>query len=147
MSNDLDKFLDNLQEQISNDAKEAFGENGFKRWQNPEYRGRMEDCDSSACLKGECGDTMEIFLKFSNNRVKAASYFTDGCSSSAICGSFTAELAHGKNPEEITEINSETVLKKIGKFPVEEKHCAFLAAETLQEALRLYMIRKVKKSS
>lgn len=145
MNDDFDTFVDNLQEQIFDEAKEAFGEAGFQRWQNPEYNGRMQNCDTSARIKGDCGDTMEIFLKFTGNCVLSASYFTDGCASSSICGSFTAEMAIGKDPDGLAEITGDTVLKKIGRFPEEDTHCAFLAAETLQEALRCYMIRETKR--
>lgn len=145
MTNDLDAFINNLQEEIFDEAKAAFGEAGFQRWRDPKFNGRMEDCDTSAALKGECGDTIGIYLKFDNNRVKAASYTTDGCASSAICGSFTAELAIGKDPEELTEINENKVIEKIGRLPEEDRHCAFLASASLQEALRLYMMKKIQK--
>jgi len=145
MNDDLDNFVDKLQEQIFDEAKGAYGDVGFQRWLKPKYNGRMEDCDACARIKGSCGDTMEIFLKFSGDRVHAASYLTDGCASSSICGSFAAEMATGKSPVELTEITGEAVLKKIGKFPKEDKHCAFLASDTLQEALRCYMIRETKK--
>jgi len=141
MNEDIDSFVKKLQEVIFKEAKEVYGEAGFQRWQNPKYEGRMQDCDVSARIKGVCGDTMEIFLKFVGDTVLSASYFTDGCASSSICGSFTAEMAIGRDPVELTEITGEAVLKKIGKFPEKEKHCAFLAAETLQEALRCYMVR------
>ena len=145
MNDGFDTFADNLQEQIFDEAKEAYGETGFQRWRNPEYKGRMQSCDPSASIKGGCGDTMEIFLKFAGDRVQSASYFTDGCASSEICGFFTAEMAIGKDADELTEITGDIVLKKIGRFPDEDKHCAFLTAETLQEALRRYMIHKTKK--
>jgi nitrogen fixation NifU-like protein len=45
----------------------------------------MTDADAHARVTGQCGDSMEIYLKFENGRVKEASYFTDGCASSAIC--------------------------------------------------------------
>ncbi len=144
MNDDFDTFADNLQEQIFDEVKEAFGEAGFQRWRNHEYNGRMQNYDTSARIKGDCGDTMELFLKFAGNRVQSASYFTDGCASSSICGSFTAETVIGKDPDELTEITGEAVLKKIGRFPKGDKHCAFLAAETLREALRCYMIREIK---
>ncbi len=59
---------------------------------------------------------------------------TDGCGSSTVCGSFTVEIAIGKSFDQISEITGEEVLKKNGRFPKEEEHCAFLAVETLQEA-------------
>ena len=146
MNDKLDIFIDRLQSQIFDEAKGAFGEAGFQRWQTPEYMGRMQNCDASARVTGECGVTMEIFLRFAENRVQDASYFTDGCASSSICGSFTAEMAMGKDPDELTEITGGAVLEKIGRFPEKDQHCAYLAAETLQEALRCHMIREREKT-
>jgi nitrogen fixation NifU-like protein len=37
------------------------------------------------------------------------------------------------------EITGETILQVLGGLPKEDEHCAFLAAETLQEALEDYM--------
>lgn len=136
----LDDFINDLQEQIFDEAKEAYGENGFNRWRSPRYQGRMTDTDAQACITGECGDTMEIYLKFENDCVLEASYFTDGCASSAICGSFAAELSLGKDPDALSEITGDTVVKKIGRLPQKDRHCADLAAEAVQEALRNYMV-------
>jgi nitrogen fixation protein NifU and related proteins len=85
---------------------------------------------------------IDIFLKFENGRVKEASYLTDGCGSSLICGSFAAELTMGKTPDDLADITGDAILKKIGKFPKEDAHCADLAAETLQAALQEYTIRQ-----
>lgn len=142
MSKDIDDFVEKLQEQIFEETREAFGDAGFERWRNPLYNGKMENSDAHASIKGSCGDTMEIYLKFENDSVDKASYSTDGCGASNVCGSFAAEMAIGKNPDEISEITGEAILKKLGKFPKENEHCAFLAAETLQEALNQYMISK-----
>lgn len=139
MANDFDAFVDKLQNEIFDEAQEAYGEAGFNRWRNPRYVGRMQNCDATARITGVCGDTMEMYLKFDNDRVQSASYVTDGCASSSICGSFAAQLAIGKDPDELTAITGEAILDTIGTFPEEDKHCAFLAAETLQEALRFYM--------
>ena len=146
MGDEFDAFVEKLQEQVFNEAKEAFGETGFQRWRNPLYRGALENSDAYAHITGKCGDTMEIFLKFENDRVTEALYMTDGCGASTVCGSFAAEIAHGKTPDELVEITGETILKKIGRFPKENEHCAFLAAETIQEALKKYMIRQTKKN-
>jgi nitrogen fixation protein NifU and related proteins len=142
----LDDFLDNLQNEIFDDAKQAFGEKGFQRWRNPKFNGKMENPDGMGRVTGECGDTMEIYLKFKNNRVFDVSYFTDGCASSNISGSFAAELTLGKDPDEIADITAEIVLNTIGKLPEENLHCASLAARTVQEALSNYMSGLQKKT-
>jgi nitrogen fixation protein NifU and related proteins len=78
-------------------------------------------------------------------RVKEATFRTDGCSSSTVCGSFAAELSLGKNPDEVVEISGETILEILGGLPEEDRHCAFLAAETLQVALDDYFRKELQK--
>ncbi|BBO67644.1 hypothetical protein DSCA_15740 [Desulfosarcina alkanivorans] len=145
MTDKFDAFVEKLQEQIFDETREAFGEDGFQRWRNPLFRGPLADADAHASVTGDCGDTMEMFLKFENNRVCKAAYVTDGCGSSTVCGSFAAEMAHGKNPDELTDITGDAILAKLGRFPEEDRHCAFLAAGALQEALSRYMARSVKR--
>ncbi len=139
MSDDFDAFVEALQEQIYEEARRDYGEVAYERWRNPRYAGVLKDPDGRGRLTGSCGDTMEIFLRFQGGRVEQATYRTDGCASSAVCGSFAAELALGKAPDELAEISGETILEVLGGLPEADRHCAFLAAETLQEALDAYM--------
>jgi nitrogen fixation NifU-like protein len=140
--NELDHFVQNLQEQISEKVKEDYGEVVFERWQNPLYRAVMEDPDASASLTGRCGDTMQIFLKMKDGCVERASFQTDGCGSSVVCGSFAAQLAIGRSPDELLDLSAEEILDSIGGLPEEEEHCAHLAAETVQKALEDYMLQQ-----
>ncbi len=145
MNGNVDAFVEKLQEKIFDETREAFGEEGFQRWRRPLYRGPMIEADSHARVTGQCGDTMEIFLKFNNDRVSDAAYLTNGCGSSTVCGSFAAEMALDKLPDELMEISGETILERIGRFPEDDRHCASLAAETLQEALNQYMLAQRNK--
>jgi nitrogen fixation NifU-like protein len=139
MADKLDEFARALQNQIYGETREAYGQVAFERWLKPLYVGVMPNPEGYGRIKGTCGDTMEIFLRFEKERVKEATFQTDGCGSSTVCGSFAAELAHGRNPDEIAEITGEMILGVLGGLPEEDRHCAFLAAETLQEALDDYM--------
>ena len=143
---DFEQFVQQLQEQSFADARAAYGEKGFNRWRHPRYNSPIKDADGHGRHRGGCGDTMEIFLKFRDNRVSDASYKTDGCGSSGLCGSFTAELAHGKSPEQLFELAPEDVLSEIGTFPDSEKHCATLAIVTLHEAVNDYLIRQTRQA-
>ena len=138
---EMDDFVQDLQQQIFDETKEAYGEKAFQRWLEPVYLGTMEGHDGHASLTGICGDTMEIFLKFEDERVTKASFQTDGCGSSLVSGSFAAEMSIGKTPDGLLEITGEAILERLGKLPKEDEHCAFLAAETLHEALNDYMIK------
>ena len=142
MGDELDDFVNGIQNQILEETRAEFGDVAFERWQNPLYAGAVENPDGHSRITGSCGDTMQIFLKFEDNKVKKATFLTDGCGSSTVCGSFAAELALGKTPEELVEITGETILKILGSFPEENRHCAFLAADTLQAALNNYMSKR-----
>ena len=139
MGDKLDDFVNNLQNQIFEEARVAYGEIGFQRWRNPLYVGVLNEADGYGRIIGSCGDTMEIFLKFKNNKVEKASFRTDGCGSSTICGSFAAEMALSKTSDELLEITGEKILEVLNVFPKADEHCAFLTAETLQEALNDFM--------
>jgi len=147
MSDSLDDFVERLQDQIFKETREAYGELGFQRWRNPLYRGAMPDADGHGRVTGRCGDTIELFLKFEDDRVARATFITDGCGSSTACGSLAAELALGKNPDELTAVTGEKILAVLGRFPKEDEHCAFLSAESLQAALDDHMRRQIVKSA
>lgn len=139
MSDDLDNFVNDVQNEIFEDTLGTYGQKGFDRWLNPLYMGSMDNPDGYGCITGPCGDTMKIFLKFEKGVVQDASFQTDGCGSSMICGSFAAELALGKKPTELLETNQKNIIDMIGSLPEEEQHCALLAANTLHQSVESYL--------
>lgn len=144
MENNFDSFAQALQEQIFEETKEDFGEIAYQRWRNMRYMEVMDEPDGHANVRGGCGDAIEIFLKFEDERVNKASFQTDGCGASAVCGSFAAEMSVGKTPEELLDLSGENILEKLVKFPKENEHCAFLAAASVHEAVNNYMSEKGK---
>jgi nitrogen fixation protein NifU and related proteins len=141
---EFDALINKIQNEVFTEAKNALGEKGFNRWRNPMFCGVMEGADCHARLKGSCGDTMEMYISVADDRIKRVSYVTDGCSSSSIAGSFTAELATDKTFAEVLDMTGADVLHEIGTFPEAEEHCAHLAVTTLQEAVNSYMVEQVK---
>jgi nitrogen fixation NifU-like protein len=87
---------------------------------------------------------MEINLKFKDGRVINASCWTDGCvhSLNSVCAA--ADMAKGKSPDDIVQIDAGLIQESVGGLPQDHLHCAQLAAETLQAALEDYMIRSVR---
>jgi nitrogen fixation protein NifU and related proteins len=145
MTDDFDHFVQDLQNQIFEETRAAYGEVAFQRWLKPLHMGAIQDADGYGRVTGTCGDTIEIFLSFEKDRVKEATFRTDGCGSSTVCGSFAAELALGKNPDEVADVSGEMILDTLGGLPEEDRHCAFLAAEALQVALDDYMRKERNK--
>jgi nitrogen fixation NifU-like protein len=145
MNDEFDAFLQELQEHILEETRRDFGEKVFERWQNPLYMNEMHNADGRARIQGPCGDNMELFLKFHKDRVVDASFQTDGCGPTVVCGSYAAEMALGKLPDELFEITGEFILGELGGLPPEHEHCAFLAAESLHAAVDNYMIQQARK--
>ena len=116
---EFEALVQQLQQDSFADARDAYGDKGFDRWRNPRYHEPIAEPDGSSFLQGSCGDSIGISLSFRDNRVEQASYRTDGCASSALSGSFTAELAIGKTPSELFELTAADVLEAIGRFPRE----------------------------
>ncbi len=134
----FEALVQQLQENSYTDARNAYGDKGFERWRNPRFNEPLTDVDGAACLQGSCGDSIEISLKFLDNRVEQAAYRTNGCASSALSGSFTAELAIGRTPDELMMISATDIIEAIGRLPREDRHCATLAVKALQQAVKQF---------
>jgi nitrogen fixation NifU-like protein len=110
----------------------------------------MRKMNNASCIgriTGTCGDTMEIYLRIEEDRVREASFFTEGCGASVACGSVVAELAIGRDADEAACIGGDTILEVLKGMPDEESHCAFLAAEALQAALHEWILQGRKTES
>ena len=139
MADEFDVFAGSLRNQINEETRKAYGSVAFEKWPKPLHVGAMHDSDGYARVTGRCGDTMEIFLRFEKDRVKEATFQTNGCGSGTMCGSFAAGLAHGGSPDELVGITGETILEVLGEPPEKDRRCAFFAAEALREALDNHM--------
>ena len=78
MSEYFDSFVKDLQNQIFEQTKTDYGDVAFQRWLKPLYMGTMDNPDGYGHITGSCGDTIQIFLKFENEKVNKTSFQTDG---------------------------------------------------------------------
>ncbi len=139
MSDELDRVIQAIQDTINEDTCATWGEDAFRRWSAPPNMGALPEANARAELRGSCGDTIAISIKFDGDQIGAASFETDGCGPSVVCASVTAELAVGKTAEEALDISDSDVLGKAGQIPEDHHHCAFLAVSALHEAVNQYM--------
>jgi len=142
MSDTLDAFLDDLQDRVFEDTLENMGEEVYTRWRNPVHLAKMDNPSSTAALTGSCGDTIIIHLAIENDLVTKARFETTGCGSSQVSGEVACEYAEGKTVEQAGMLDGKDVLETLGGLPEENEHCAYLAAETLREAVRKYLGKK-----
>jgi len=127
---ELKNYAAALQEQIMQQMRKEYSEAVIERWQNPRNVGKIDYPDGYGKVKGECGDTMEIFLRIDKNKISECTFMTDGCGTSMAAGSMATEIAKNK---------TFTVLKQLGGLPQDSVHCAQLASETLRRALADYL--------
>jgi nitrogen fixation NifU-like protein len=99
----------------------------------------LEDPDGIAKVVGNCGDTMEIGLKFKDGRVEKTHFWSNGCSFSKNCVETAAILAHNKNISELKKINMVAIMDEVGQLSDTHLHCAQLAEITLQRSLENYL--------
>ncbi|MFO7707272.1 MAG: iron-sulfur cluster assembly scaffold protein [Desulfobacterales bacterium] len=112
---------------------------GIWFWAHYRLNPILESPDGKARITGRCGDTMEIRLQFEHEKVVAATQWTNGCTSSLNCVMAAADLAKGKTPQELLDIDADAIQKVIGGLSKDSMHCAELAAETLHSAVDDYM--------
>ncbi|HPA72157.1 MAG TPA: iron-sulfur cluster assembly scaffold protein [Spirochaetota bacterium] len=112
-----------------------------KKERMPRNMGRMNDPDASAFIKGQCGDTMEMYLVISDGAISEALFHTDGCGSSIACGSTAAGLAKGRTIREALRISPADVIDTWGDLPRGDVHCAILSVMTLHKAIADYLLR------
>ncbi len=131
-----------LQKMVDDDARNAYSEKTIEHYTSPRNRGRMNDPDGGAWIRGLCGDTMEIYLIIEGNQVTKALFFTDGCGPTIACGSVTTGLAKQQTIEDVLGISPSDVMTALGGLPRKSYHCAVLTVSTLHKALSDYLLKK-----
>ena len=99
---------------------------------------RVENPDGYGKRKGDCGDTIEMFLSISSNKIKHINFSIDGCINTVACANTIARLAEGKTINEAWGVSPESVIEYLETLPEHEKHCAELAASVFYQALVNY---------
>ena len=130
------------EQSIRDKMSPVYSEAAIEHVLHPRNMGAMSKADGYAKITGPCGDTMEIWLKVVNGVVTEATFLTDGCAATIACGNMVTELAKGKSIPQAGKISQQDVLDGLGGLPVDNRHCALLAANTLKEALKDYYIFK-----
>ena len=136
MTTAWDKFQDLVRDQM----RKAYSETVIDHAMTPRNVGNMDAANGYASVTGPCSDTMEIWLKVRNDIVAEATFMTDGCGTAIAAGSMVTELAKGKPIIQTNKISQQDVLDALGGLPEESQHCALLAANTLKEAAKDYLI-------
>jgi NifU-like protein involved in Fe-S cluster formation len=119
---------------------ERFGEKGFAIWREAPNRTRLTEPTVVGSVKGSCGDTIAIALLIDGETITATDFDTDGCASSQIAAATAAALARGLSLDDAVDIDEAAIVSAVGHFPDDDRHCAYLAAAAVREAVHRWMI-------
>ncbi len=102
---------------------------------------RVNNPDGYGSRKGQCGDTIEMFIMVQEGRVISASFEADGCMNTVACSNTVMHLIHDKTIEQCWEITPGDVTGYLKTLPDDEFHCAELAVGAMYLALSDYQER------
>ena len=95
------------------------------------------------CTSG-CGENMKIWIGIKNDSVEKVGFWTDGCAATVACGSMCTDLLKHKLVTEAMAITARDIAASLGDLPDGNFHCAELAAQTAQKALKDYLAIKLQ---
>jgi len=135
MTTDFDRFVEELEQEIIEQARVTYSAKVIEEFYNPRNLGRMPEPDAHGLVHGWCGDTMEVYLRLDGERIKEATFMTDGCGPTVACGSMLTTMVQGMSLEQASKVRPEDLLEALDGLPEESVHCAELAVSTLQNAI------------
>ena len=133
---DLNNWVKEMQNSILSEEREIYSERVMEHYLNPKNMGRIENSNGVGKITGICGDTMQIYLKVENDKIADSKFLTDGCGATIACCSMLTEMIEKKSVDEAAKITDKDLIFILGGLPEENLHCAALAVDTLQAAIK-----------
>ncbi|MFO7651849.1 MAG: iron-sulfur cluster assembly scaffold protein, partial [bacterium] len=91
--------LDSLQADVDRAMSRVYSPRVLELFRDPQNAGRLDQPSGYAAITGSCGDTMQVRVKLAGGKVERATFWTDGCGNSMVCGSMATILATGRTVE------------------------------------------------
>lgn len=95
----------------------------------------MADPDGIGRHTGDCGDTVEMFLKLRGDTIAQVAFQVWGCMNTVASANAAAELIEGRPIGSAWELTPEVVIEFLETLPKDHHHCAELAVGALYRAL------------
>ncbi len=96
---------------------------------------KIDDPDGYGTRTGDCGDTVELYLKICDGIIEHVGYTLNGCLNTNACCNMVAELVEGKSTEDAWQVTPEAIAAPLETLPADHFHCAELVAGALYQAL------------
>jgi nitrogen fixation NifU-like protein len=95
----------------------------------------IQNADGHGRKTGDCGDTVEFFLKLKEDRIDTISYELNGCINTNACANAVIDLLEGQSLDRAWGLDPGEVADYLESLPPDHFHCAELAVGALYLAL------------
>jgi len=127
--------LENIRELLS---ASGYSDKAITYFLNKTNMGILPDADQVTELTGHCGDTMKIYLKLEDGRIKDAKIQVLGCPGAIASAMAAMDLIKGKTIEDAMAIKDRDIFRMLEEIPDQKQHCIRLTIKTLQKAIEEY---------
>ena len=100
--------------------------------------GSLPDPDQVSELTGPCGDTMKVYLKVDEGRIKDARVQVLGCPGAVASAMVAMELIKGKTLAQAQTIKDRDIYRILQEMPEKKLHCIRLSVKAMKKALDEY---------
>ncbi len=114
------------------------GENFFNLARQLKNIGSMDNPSGKGEAVGQCGDSVEVFLRITKGVIADIRVAPRGCVYTLVCASAMSEMVKGKNLDDALYLEPDEIAAALGGLPADHMHCARLAVNTLGEAIADY---------
>lgn len=129
---------ENVRELLSNSG---YSDKAIMYFLNKTNMGILPDADQVTELTGHCVDTMRIYLKLEDERIKDAKIQVLGCPGAIASAMAAMELIRGKTIEEAIAITDRDIFRMLGEIPDQKQHYIRLTNKTIQKAIVEYKFK------
>ena len=115
----------------------------MRHFLHPKNVGTIKNADGIGKVTSPvCGDSMLLYIKVKNDRIKDIKFRTFGCTAAIASSSILTEMAKGKSIKKASKITKKEIVKALGGLPHKKIHCSVLAADALKNAIKDYRKKK-----
>jgi len=105
---------------------------------NRKNMGSLPDADQVSELTGPCGDTMKIYLKLEEGRIKDAKIQVLGCPGAVSSAMAALDHIKGKTLDDAMAVKDRDIFRMLEDLPDQKQHCIRLTVKTIQKAIEEY---------
>lgn len=105
--------------------------------------GEIKNPDAFASFLGDCGDTIEIYLRIKDSKIIDAKFVGTGCAGAFAAGSALTEMVKGKKIDKSLDYDENDINKHLGFMPKAKLHCARLVLTAFRKAIDDYYKKKL----